>query len=361
MMGSPSDYLSSSLADLPRPACRKSFKNIPPENEQRINCPQYGHFVPSAPGSSDVAVSGEVDEAAKCKVRNQWLRKRKGIPSRNQLWYPHGTAKQTICNGTVSGERQPQLSGFQGARTRSSQSTQRVCQHGSQTKLKQLDISKRTTAARKKATAPLLEPGISRAARKATLSNVAASRLLSYEHNESVGSSRKGVDASRSSGRTEKPKSAVASSVAGRALNLSTAAASKSQLAFKSENDERSEDVLSELLRQLTVEGSIGEHQQLEQKNILEENDYENSALVQTPNHAEKTELQAVGSPPTEVTRSEIQQYLIPWLIDSVSSVIKYRLNTLILRDTICQPAADVRETCESCSSPQSVENNQAI
>ncbi|CDW52359.1 hypothetical protein TTRE_0000061801 [Trichuris trichiura] len=322
MMGSPSDYLSSSLADLPRPACSKSFKNMPPENEQRINYPQfYGHIVPLTPDSSSIATHPADVSLGNRKEWNQRLRKRVGISSRKQWWYRCGLAKQTLCNGTVSGQgnSEPQVivKFFKAVKPRAVQPNQRIHQHGSQTKLQLPNISTLSIAPRKKSSATAtVKPSVAAAAQRTTPSDAATSRLSSYGRKEA---------------------------------------------AFNGERHEYSEDVPSEVLRQFGVEGILNEREQAGSRSHFGQNSDGNLPLAQIACQSASPESQTVDSSSIEASQSEVPQYLIPWLTDSVSLVIKYRLNMLLLRDAIFQPSEEDKEKFESCPPPQDVKRYPPI
>ncbi|KFD49531.1 hypothetical protein M513_09556, partial [Trichuris suis] len=121
---------------------------------------------------------------------------------------------------------------------------------GSQTKLRLPNISKLSIAPRKKAIAAVtIQPSVSTTARRTTPSNVAASRLPSYNRNEGIRAARKTLDTSLPSGRKEKkPTNRETRSVAGRAPVLSVSTANSDQATFKGEGQEYSKGVQSEVL-----------------------------------------------------------------------------------------------------------------
>ncbi|XP_003374225.1 hypothetical protein Tsp_12108 [Trichinella spiralis] len=46
-----------------------------------------------------------------------------------------------------------------------------------------------------------------------------------------------------------------------------------------------------------------------------------------------------------QISHAEVDSYLIPWLLDNVSMVVKYRLNTILLRDAICGTTSFVKDS----------------
>ncbi|KHJ47818.1 hypothetical protein D918_01976 [Trichuris suis] len=114
-------------------------------------------------------------------------------------------------------------------------------------------------------------------------------------------------------------------------------------------------------LSKFGVEGTLSEHEQTASSSHFERSSDGNSPLVQPVCQSVSVASQSVDNASIEAAQSEVQQYLIPWLIDSVSVVIKYRLNTLLLRDAICQPSAEEKEKFDSCSSPRSVKKDPPV
>ncbi|KRX46155.1 hypothetical protein T05_1784 [Trichinella murrelli] len=352
MMGSPCDYLSASLASFQRPICQKKFKNIPPEHDKRVNsrCLRTRH-APSSGSSSEVTsmlnIGSENEKmqhhrrrAAKVyqnsQLRCQNLvsnRNHNGASSATTSTNKHKTAPQNCKNSKVSSKID-----FRTKQSPLNRSTSVVDNCSS-------NDGRSRTATMGSPTSRNLT--VSRPANR--IPNSTKNHLRPNGHNDCA--IFKSQSLTSLTGQRNLPQTVPSTSI----VELESAkqiSQSEQHLAIDNSTFKRDpttsknvEEPVVEIFKQFNVEDRTNE--ETVDKNSRSDEDYTSVSVSATTksNSIATSDSQDKSTVATNDTKIEVDSYLIPWLLDNVSMVVKYRLNTILLRDAICGTTSFVKDS----------------
>ncbi|KRZ66357.1 hypothetical protein T10_6404 [Trichinella papuae] len=105
------------------------------------------------------------------------------------------------------------------------------------------------------------------------------------------------------------------------------------------------EEPVVESFKQFNVEDTASEETVDKPSRSDEDNTSVSVSATTKSNSIATSDSQDKSTAATNDTKIEVDSYLIPWLLDNVSMVVKYRLNTILLRDAICGTTSFVKDS----------------
>ncbi|KRZ14537.1 hypothetical protein T11_12640 [Trichinella zimbabwensis] len=377
MMGSPCDYLSASLVSFQRPICQKKFKNIPPEHDKRVNsrCLKTRH-APSSGSSSEVTSMFNIGSgnekmqhyrrrAAKVhqnsgstQLRCQNLvskRNHNGASNTTTTTNKHKIAAQNCKNAKGSSEIH-----FRMKQSPLNRSTSAVdnC-HNGQSRTAQIkgNSNRDLTISRAENQIPNssknhLRPNCHNDCaifKSQSLTSLTGQRNLAQTVPSSCIIE---LQSAKQISHSEQHLAIEASTVDDEELNpdnskftLLTNNAEIEEFKHDPTTSNNVEEPVVESFKQFNVEDTASEETVDKPSRSDEDNTSVSVSATTKSNSIATSDSQDKSTAATNDTKIEVDSYLIPWLLDNVSMVVKYRLNTILLRDAICGTTSFVKDS----------------
>ncbi|KRY27358.1 hypothetical protein T01_15155 [Trichinella spiralis] len=359
-MGSPCDYLSASLASFQRPICQKKFKNIPPEHDKRVNsrCLRTRH-APSSGSSSEVTSMLNIGSE---NEKMQHYRRRAAKV------YQNSGSSQLRCQNLVSNRNHNENSkvsskiDFRTKQSPLNRSTSvvdncssndgrsRTATMGSTTS-RNLTVSRPANRIPNSSKNHLRPNGHNDCAifKSQSLTSLTGQRnlpqtvpstsIVELESAKQISQSEQhlAIDNSTVDDEHLKPDKSK--------LSLLTNHAEVDEFKRDPTTSKNVEEPVVEIFKQFNVEDRTNE--EIVDKNSRSDEDNTSVSVSATTksNSIATSDSQDKSTVATNDTKIEVDSYLIPWLLDNVSMVVKYRLNTILLRDAICGTTSFVKDS----------------
>ncbi|KRZ66356.1 hypothetical protein T10_6404 [Trichinella papuae] len=379
MMGSPCDYLSASLVSFQRPICQKKFKNIPPEHDKRVNsrCLRTRH-APSSGSSSEVTSMFNIGSgnekmqhyrrrAAKVHQNSgsTQLRCQNLVSKRNHNGASNTTTTTTTNKHKITAQNCKNTKGsseihFRMKQSPLNRSTSAVdnCHNGqSHTAQIKGNSNRDLTISRAENQIPNssknhLRPNCHNDCaifKSQSLTSLTGQRNLAQTV---PSSSIIELQSAKQISHSEQHLAIEASTVDDEELNPDN-----SRFTFLTNNAEAEEfkhdpttsnnveEPVVESFKQFNVEDTASEETVDKPSRSDEDNTSVSVSATTKSNSIATSDSQDKSTAATNDTKIEVDSYLIPWLLDNVSMVVKYRLNTILLRDAICGTTSFVKDS----------------
>ncbi|KRY65683.1 hypothetical protein T4B_12779 [Trichinella pseudospiralis] len=372
MMGSPCDYLSASLVSFQRPICQKKFKNIPPEHDKRVNsrCLRTRH-APSSGSSSEVTSMFNIGSG---NEKMQHYRRRAAKVHHNS------GPTQLRCQNLVSKRN---YNGASNTSTNKHKIAAQNCKNAKEIhfRMKQSPLNRSTSVvdncsngqshtAQTKGNSNR-DLTISQAENR--IPNSSKNHLRPNCHNDCAifkSQSLTSLAGQRNLAETVPPASIVelqsAKQISHSEQHLAIEASTVDDEELKPGNStftlltnnaeieefkhdpttsRNVEEPVVESFKQFNVEDTTSEETVDKPSRSDEDNTSVSVSTATKSNSIATSDSQDRSTAATNDTKIEVNSYLIPWLLDNVSMVVKYRLNTILLRDAICGTTSFVKDS----------------